>query len=323
MITYVDKIDGFQNFKMDTDFPLIIKGGIQSWPALRKWKPEFFETVHGDKVVNVSQYKTNPNEKARDKKKLTVSGFFKNLRDCEFQDDYIAGWHFLKNAPDLMNDISIPDPFKENILDRINKEIINYDSISLFIGHSKVETPLHTDSFGVCVWLGAVQGKKIIRLVPPLSLEHVYNGLDVFDESNVKNLTLKSIPVLEAVIEPGDVLFIPSGFWHQVRNEGFTVAISSNFVSVNNFLVFEQQLKAKILTPYLNLLKIKRELLMKDSTLTSSISFFEHFNYLENEQLFLDYFTKQIELDSNIIKKIKANMLLKRDYSNDKTSDRQ
>jgi hypothetical protein len=41
---------------------------------------------------------------------------------------------------------------------------------------------------------------------------------------------------LEALAFPGDVIFIPSGWWHQVLNIGFTTAVTQNFCSRFTFL---------------------------------------------------------------------------------------
>jgi ribosomal protein L16 Arg81 hydroxylase len=39
---------------------------------------------------------------------------------------------------------------------------------------------------------------------------------------------------LQCVQEPGDIVFIPSGWWHQVRNEEPGIAVTENFVNATN-----------------------------------------------------------------------------------------
>ena len=177
--------------------------------------------------------------------------------------------------------------------------------MSIFIGHQNAETPLHTDSFFVSVWIAIIKGAKTARLVEPVDYKKIYNGLDIFDDSNVKKLDGLGINIYEANCEEGDVLFIPPGFWHQVKNHGFNIALSTNFLIPHNFLVFEQQLKSKLLKPYFNLLKIKRELISDpaNKSMRKSTSL-KHANFVLNESKFIDFFSAELEKDNDFLNKV-------------------
>jgi hypothetical protein len=45
--------------------------------------------------------------------------------------------------------------------------------------------------------------------------------------NTVYNLT--GVKHLEVIQHPGEVIYIPSGWWHVVRNETFTIALTENF----------------------------------------------------------------------------------------------
>jgi hypothetical protein len=297
-------------YSVNDDQPTLLKQMASHWPASQRWNSQYFREFFGHCSVALSQYSTAPALKHRDKQRVTLSAYLDVVEhflpeDSQINlDSYVAGWHFLKNAPELLADILIPDPFKNNLLSRIDREVINFDSISLFIGHSRVETPLHTDSFAVCVWLANIVGRKIIRVIPPIDYKNIYNGLDAFDEKNVAKLAELGIPVIEATIEAGDVFTIPPGYWHQVRNQGFTVAVSTNFMSKFHFLTYEQQLKAKILAPYLKLQKLKREVL-GEQILDHSANCLRHFNFVENEYKFLSYLNNELEKDRKLVESAK------------------
>jgi hypothetical protein len=287
------------------DKPVLLKGLANSWAAKDKWTPEYFRENFADKQVALSHYHSQPHQRSKDKFKAKLGDYLNVLEgraptsERINEDSYVAGWHFLKNAPELLADITIPVLFRDNLLDRIDREIINYDSMSLFIGHSRAETPLHTDSFAVCVWLANIVGRKTIRVVPPIDYENIKNAMDAFDPKVVERWHQLGIPVFEALIEAGDVFVIPPGYWHQVRNEGFTVAVSTNFLSPYHFLVFEQQMKAKILAPYLKLLKLKHDLLGED--LDHSADCLKHFDFANTESRFLEHMSAQIEKEKAVL----------------------
>ncbi len=295
-------------FSIKEDRPTLLKGAAATWAALNKWTPEYLLENFSDRVVSLSQYQTNPHQRSRDKTKVTLGEYLEVITDLRPEtpfvnhESYVAGWHFLKNAHELLDDIEIPEIFKDNVLNRVDSEVINYDSMSLFVGHSRVETPLHTDSFAVCVWLANLVGKKVIRVIAPVDYDNIHNGLDAFDPTVVDRLGYLGIDVLEATIEAGDIFVIPPGYWHQVRNDGFTVAVSVNYISPYHFLTYEQQLKAKVLAPYLRLLKIKRELVgAKD--LQHSIDVLRHFKFVENESRFLDYMEREFHEERKILER--------------------
>jgi hypothetical protein len=292
------------------DQPVLLKGLAADWPAVQKWNPAYFRENFGAKEVTLSHYRSQPHQRNKDKFKSRLADYIDVFEGAApatekiNRDSYVAGWHFLKNAPELMEDIRIPAPFRDNLLEKIDREIINYDSMSLFIGHSRAETPLHTDSFAVCVWLANLAGRKIIRVVPPVDYENIKNAMDAFDENVVARWHELGIPVFEAVIEAGDVFVIPPGYWHQVRNEGFTVAVSTNFLSPYHFLVFEQQMKAKILTPYLKLLKLKHDLI--GDGLDHSADCLKHFDFARTEHRFLEHMSAQIEKEKSVLARARA-----------------
>ena len=48
-----------------------------------------------------------------------------------------------------------------------------------------------------------------------------------------KNLDPKSRP-FEAIVEEGEIIFVPHGFWHMVLNLDDCIAITQNYVSTSN-----------------------------------------------------------------------------------------
>jgi hypothetical protein len=90
-----------------------------------------------------------------------------------------------------------------------------------------------------------LQGRKLVRLVPPS--ENVAadpSDIDIFQPTLFtadlvapnfhKHPGLDGMLVYEALLEPGDVLFIPEGWGHQALNLEWSFMISSNYIDQHN-----------------------------------------------------------------------------------------
>jgi hypothetical protein len=316
MIDTVQEVFGSQldsNNRVLGDDPIVLKGWANEWKATQKWSLEYFSENFGHIPVRISNYKKDQYASPQQKPIASIAQYVAAARgqlENEYlgQDSYLAGWHFQKDAPELMNDIEIPKLFQNNLLDKISTEVINYDSWSLFIGHQNVESPLHTDSFAVSVWLANIVGEKKVRLVPPWNYSVVKNGMDMFSQSNVERVVASGLPVFDTTLKAGDILFIPPGYWHQVKNLGFTIAVSVNFVGPYHFVPFEQQLRSKVIAPYLKLLAFKKNFITQNSEAELSVQSLKNFKVVENETRFLDFLERQLQNERVFLEKLKKDL---------------
>jgi ribosomal protein L16 Arg81 hydroxylase len=95
-------------------------------------------------------------------------------------------------------------------------------------------TPLHHDTANVL--FGQLFGNKRLLLYPPFELEllhdmhdGVYSSFDPENPDHEAFGALEGITSKEVILEPGDVLFIPVGWWHLVR--ALDVSISLSFTN--------------------------------------------------------------------------------------------
>ena len=98
-------------------------------------------------------------------------------------------------------------------------------------------------------WIMELQGRKLVRLVPPSEnanadptdgeeFQPTLYTVDLMDPDFVKHPHLDGMLVYEAILEPGDVLFIPEGWAHQALNLEWSLMISSNYVDQHNGPLF-------------------------------------------------------------------------------------
>src|SRR5262249_39505442 len=112
----------------------------------------------------------------------------------------------------------------------------------MWIGPGGTFTPLHHDLTNNL--LLQIVGAKEVLLAAPGETPRLYNDRHVF--SRIRDLTepglVETYPKLNGLVvhrvrmNPGDALFIPLGWWHQVKALDFSVTIThTNFRWPNDF----------------------------------------------------------------------------------------
>ena len=99
----------------------------------------------------------------------------------------------------------------------------------LWVGPAGKRVPLHTD--GEPGLLAQVFGHKRVRLISPAWGASVSPRADHPVLSTLRDAArapeLAGVPTSEVDLHPGDALWVPAGWWHQV--DYFTTAVSVNF----------------------------------------------------------------------------------------------
>ena len=111
----------------------------------------------------------------------------------------------------------------------------------MWIGAKGSFTPLHHDLTNNL--LLQLVGRKVVLMAAPGETPKLYNDRHVY--SRVRDLTepgvLGRFPKLDGIrvhrvpLGPGDALFIPLGWWHQVTSLDFSVTITHEFRWPNDF----------------------------------------------------------------------------------------
>ncbi|OTB03344.1 hypothetical protein M426DRAFT_179769 [Hypoxylon sp. CI-4A] len=172
---------------------------------------------------------------------------------------YLAQHPLFTQLPGLRNDILIPDycyttPPLHPTDSSINQHELDEPLINAWFGPPGTITPLHNDPYHNI--LAQIVGRKYLRLYSPLETKRmqargkengvemgntslmdvgVVEGWDTIPEDNDYESQLdeediasfKAIPFLDCILEPGDALYIPIGWWHYVR--GLSVSFSVSF----------------------------------------------------------------------------------------------
>ncbi|KAM1295419.1 hypothetical protein ACFX2H_015228 [Malus domestica] len=168
---------------------------------------------------------------------------------------YLKDWHFVKEYPEYeayTTPVLFCDDWLNMYLDNYhmhndptiyseNNEISCSDYRFVYMGAKGTWTPLHADVFRSYSWSANVCGKKRWLFLSP-SQSHlvfgrnmkscVYNIFDDVSETNVPGFA-KAI-WLESIQEPNEIIFVPSGWYHQVHNLEDTISINHNWFNAYN-----------------------------------------------------------------------------------------
>ena len=170
---------------------------------------------------------------------------FKNqpLREIKGNDLYLANsGRFTDNIPNLLAHFA-PISCKR-LWSRADRQSPRYlTSYQLFMSdHPDLGTPCHNDLSGDCNLFFQIEGRKRWTFIDPIFTLLLYPvippepsyGESLIDQYDMtpdpKARLFQYCPHQEAIIEPGDVLFIPPYYWHSVRNlDSRTLAVATRW----------------------------------------------------------------------------------------------
>ena len=106
----------------------------------------------------------------------------------------------------------------------------------IFIGPRGAITPLHMDIWETHAWLAQLVGRKRWLLFPPDQRPLLYDYQVQPCQADLEKFPLfrKASP-LECTIGPGDVIFVPSGWAHEVISLDATISITHNYLGPGCF----------------------------------------------------------------------------------------
>lgn len=208
--------------------PVVLRGLAASWPAMERWSLACLRSEHGD--LRVTAARVDRGAVVMDDRlglaheELTLGAFLDGLREGA-RDRYVMS-PLAALPPELARAAPPPAycadaPWRDG---------------NLWIGAPGTVSGLH---FDVADNLHAVvSGRKRFTLAPPRESAALYpngplHGVPNGARVDLEHPDFERFPRLRgarpwaAELEPGDALYIPSLWWHQVRTVG--VSVAANF----------------------------------------------------------------------------------------------
>ena len=224
--------------------PLVISGLSHQWPALHKWNWDFFKSIVGDVEVglynNIKSDAYTPINTADDYMK------FGNYIDMILKGPVglrIFLFNIFEHAPQITSDFEWPEHLMKGFVKRYPM---------LFVGGKGSVTHMHFDIDLSHIVHTQFGGRKRVLLFPfeeqhklyrkPWEVLSFVNFEHYFDANN--KLELDRYPALrlakgyEVILDHGDTLFMPAGYWHHMEylDNGFAMSLRALQTSLSGKL---------------------------------------------------------------------------------------
>jgi len=241
LIQGIDKVEGitreeFQEKYMKPQKPVIVKHFYgEDSPIYTKWSFDYFKKELGD--VEVGVFDAEGTERKDDR---SYKGSNNKMKFGEYIDLVTSQpttkrlflFNVFKHKKELMNDFEFPD-----VADRVLKFL----PLAFFGGEGAV-TRIHRDMDNSNVFLTELSGSKRVVLFDPKYSKLLYQypfgthtSIDINNPDYDRYPGLKKVVGHESVIEAGDTLFMPSGWWHHIEYNsaglGFSIRSLSPYMS--------------------------------------------------------------------------------------------
>lgn len=256
--------------------PVVITGALDDWPALSKWTFDWFKSHYGADVVHFrGLYKSTV-------KVMKLVDYLDYLDEPErgakgFWFDAVANrpcvepplpsgallylaWNVFPKHPELLEDVRLSPRFVDDwlpllppALHEVLSSVRNYFSTGILIGPSGSSFGLHRDVLSTHAYLAQIVGhKRCLMFSPTLSTEGDHGRVNP-QADFASDAPFRDAVGFECTLHPGEVLFIPSGWWHSVVGLGKTITVNYNFFNRGNFSSYMTELIREIPSVLTNL----------------------------------------------------------------------
>lgn len=215
----------FYNHYFKNQIPVVIKGLANNTSAGQKWSLDYFKERVGNTVIDLfDNSKKNPDSAyTKPDLKMKLRDFLNILSKNEPTNLRIFLYDMFKHDPQLKKDFPCPGLFK-GILGGVGH---------MFFGGKNTKVRIHYDIDMSNVLHTHFGGRKRVVLIPPeytrmlycLPL-NTYSLIDLDKPDYKKYPALQFIKGYDFILEPGDSVFMPSGYWHYMTylESGFSVS---------------------------------------------------------------------------------------------------
>lgn len=220
----------FKKKYYDTGKPLIIKGLAKNWPAYKKWNWDYFIEKVGDKEVGVyNNIKSDSYTPINTADAYMKFGDYLRKVKAGPLDLRIFLFNIFQHAPDIVKDFSWPDELMSGFVKKYPM---------LFVGGEGSVTHMHFDIDMSHILHTQFAGKKRVLLFPHEEQYRLYRKpwevLSIANYAGYKqNFDYENFPAVknargyEVILEHGDTLYMPAGFWHHMEyiESGFAMSL--------------------------------------------------------------------------------------------------
>jgi hypothetical protein len=262
------RVETFNRLYKDKS-PLVIRGLGKATKATRTWSPDFFAERYGSTKVDVrdsprERVGSKANYNAADFVSMPLGDYIRGMRTGSSQMYLGAMSELFGKHPELMDDLEI---------DALNAKVgVKVIRPEIFMGLARNHTPWHCA--GIDNYFLQVHGKKEWHFINPTYTAGLYLKASamVFGAPGLFSNVIpgddrlfplfQKTPQLHVTLEPGDFLYNPAYWWHEVANVGETIGAALRVVAEGAFGHFVVLDKFLLATSFLNPTMLKSNINM-------------------------------------------------------------
>jgi hypothetical protein len=217
--------------------PVIITGMLNDCRASHRWSLDFFRQNFSEREVEIqfgrnqdANYEMNS---IAHKRKMQFGDYIDLVeKSSHCNDMYMTANNDSNNRSalqELWEDIpSLPDYLKTD----------QGKQGFFWFGPAGTITPFHHDLTNN--FMAQIIGRKRVKLIAPYHLPKLYNERHCFTPVDARVIDLQrfplmaDVPVLECILEPDEILFLPVGWWHYVESLDVSVTIATTHFRWDN-----------------------------------------------------------------------------------------
>ena len=207
----------FRKSYLAPERPVVLMDMASTWPALKKWTPEYFAREYGSLQVKVYDPSfTQAGTTYMSSLRTITFGEYLNLMPLSATDLRLFAFNLFWQAPDLRKDLLWPDITKG----------FSKSFVFMFFGCKGSVTQLHYDPDLSHLLHTVLHGKKRVVIFPNEQSKNLYKHpfstrsyVDVDHPDLSKFPRLKYATGYQTLLHPGETLFMPSGYWHHMVYE--------------------------------------------------------------------------------------------------------
>nr|WKF58013.1 hypothetical protein HUO10_002509 [Paraburkholderia busanensis] len=219
--------------------PVIITGAFDFWLARTAWNFDYFRERCGECEVEVQFGRESDADYEINQPRLRRSMRFADYVDLversgPTNDFYMTANNTSKNRAALAAlwaDVPVIDAYLD---------AASADTGFFWMGPPGTKTPFHHDLTNN--FMAQVIGRKKIKLVPLSDTPQMVNHLHCYSQVDGAAIDYERFPsmrdarVFECTLAPGELLFLPIGWWHYVEGLDASVTMTfTNFLRGNDF----------------------------------------------------------------------------------------
>ncbi|KAF5828704.1 hypothetical protein DUNSADRAFT_17204 [Dunaliella salina] len=195
--------------------PVVITGATDSWSAHANWRPEVLAERYRDHKFKVGS--------------RSFPGTFGDR----------------STSKSMLKDYTVPHFFAEDLFQHVGKKK-RPPFRWVVVGPPRSGSGLHIDPLATSAWNALVHGHKRWALFPPGTPKELLLPREPGIEREAVSWFGKVYPrtlapewpaarPMDIIQGPGEIVYVPNGWWHAVLNLDLTVAVTQNFASTSNF----------------------------------------------------------------------------------------